>query len=55
MTLLVFCPPFNGRTFQIIGIFAQHDIDAIQEDLPTAQEQGSTPDPRKAQDVGCVR
>ncbi len=40
MTVLVFCPPFNGRTFQILGISAQHDIDAIQEDLPAAQGDG---------------
>ena len=34
MTLLDFRLPGNGRTSQILGISAQHDIDAIQEDLP---------------------
>ena len=40
MTLLAFRPPFNGRTFQILGIFAQHDIDAIQQDLPPCKGIG---------------
>tara|TARA_Y100000766_G_C18498130_1_gene408141 strand:+ start:64 stop:231 length:168 start_codon:yes stop_codon:yes gene_type:complete len=37
MTVIDFRFPGNGRTSQILGISAKHDIDVSQEDLPAVQ------------------